>query len=1406
MRVWIRLQIIILTWLLFVALSSRALRPGEEEAGFLQTEELNSNDEPTSTDESTSADTPMSAADACSGQNKSLCCRSFDSRKTCDGRHHCSWSLTEADEVNRTPGQCKWVNFSHPGSKGNTVERFVSGGFLKDMNEDPNGRTHVSIAAVMLGIAAMMYCNFMYTRKTLEVEAITDAVAGAAEIVDKATRVDDDADAPAGTEEDEHREPTFLITGLFMRFADERFERQWESDSQPKNMRRGSALLAGMGLCLVCNRAYKFTDIRYCKDEHIHLMADHAMLFSLCSAFMAASWLSACKVPNVTLYWFLVAFFSVVTIVISLPPWSPSCGSLVELQNECLPPDVQVAWSEGKKFFGPFTIACTKMDCTLQGHTACQIFQLWLLILPFVLPQFWQSYLSLVWLFGGYVGASLTYMKITDEWIHFGDLQLHMVLLLVTLAFSTFKKFFLEKGMRFQFVDDYAQRAAYKKLYTIFQDMVPEHVIPRMIEDITIADPVSRVTVLFVVIDDFNAISSSKNPEELLKFLNEYFSQMDRICQENKVTKIETVANEYVACVGVMPEDSDVRHGELLERLFTAAHEIMDLQTDKVKFKMGAHSGPIIAGVIGHKLPRFRLFGDTINTSARMMQKALPGTLQFGLETRRDLPDSIPIKERGEVMMKGKGKVLAFIYDKESSKSLTGSKKPSAEEHLTNHRRSATGEALLQASKTALEMPKDDAKDEESDKLDKIIESLVAKGEQVQGNIVLSQAEGFTDETPTPKGYFSEAEWLAWFHESFCIEFAARLHRQAMMLTLVTMSEVFHMEHIDAYNRPNRHNELLQRWADAEHDGRFLVFFTARICCFVIMLIWSALAGSSWMKTSPAQVQTALVATNVTVCCLLFVSYDAAIIAHIQRGYIDLKSSEIWNQELSLVFALAVFMVCNEHEILFWRSLAYLPLTLLFWRYRDIASLYISDVGRVIFVFTAVLTALLAHEGEQNSRARFKARIQVERTQKKVEKVLDSLMPPMVVKELRAKSPGEELAHPYKLATIAQSDLCGFTQLSSTKQPREIVGFMSDLFGRFDKLTDDFDIYKVETVGDAYIAGMAEAPLTEKNSPVAVVQFGMAMIEATNEWARILGVDVKCRVGVHHGECMGGIVGRGMMRYHLFGEFMDAVDTLEATSREGVAQVSRACKAAMDKYLKDEGTGRTVEVLFPGLVQRTDEQLTTSKGEVHEYAEVGGSTFLIYTSGDAAARQSSAPVQTAAEKPPAAAENPPAAEKSLATEIPAATEKPPAAAEKPQAVENPPAGETPAAAEKLLAAEKSSAAEEAPAAETPAAAEKPPADEKPPAAETPAAAEKLLAAEKSSAAEEAPAAETPAAAEKPPADEKPPAAETPAAAQEPPAAETPPAGTDAADKPAGTDAPTFSGPDGQAAGEDKKED
>lgn len=114
------------------------------------------------------------------------------------------------------------------------------------------------------------------------------------------------------------------------------------------------------------------------------------------------------------------------------------------------------------------------------------------------------------------------------------------------------------------------------------------------------------------------------------------------------------------------------------------------------------------------------------------------------------------------------------------------------------------------------------------------------------------------------------------------------------------------------------------------------------------------------------------------------------------------------------------------------------------------------------------------------------------------------------------------------------------------------------------------------------------------------------MVRATERWSRKRGEKVACRVGVHFGGCVGGIVGTDMQRYHLFGELMTCVEVLESTAPEGRVQASQACREAVERQLFEDGVANE-RVTFEA---RREARLTTSKGEVHSYEEVGGPTFL----------------------------------------------------------------------------------------------------------------------------------------------------------------------------------------------------
>ncbi|CAK0804529.1 unnamed protein product [Prorocentrum cordatum] len=115
----------------------------------------------------------------------------------------------------------------------------------------------------------------------------------------------------------------------------------------------------------------------------------------------------------------------------------------------------------------------------------------------------------------------------------------------------------------------------------------------------------------------------------------------------------------------------------------------------------------------------------------------------------------------------------------------------------------------------------------------------------------------------------------------------------------------------------------------------------------------------------------------------------------------------------------------------------------------------------------------------------------------------------------------------------------------------------------------------------------------------------MRMVHATAAWSQDLGgdEDVTCRVGVHTGPCVGGIVGNDMQRYHLFGPLTTCLEVLESTSHPGRVHVSRACKEAVESWQRGhESRGDAPTLHFE---VRTGEGLLGAKGDVYPFSAAG---------------------------------------------------------------------------------------------------------------------------------------------------------------------------------------------------------
>ena len=179
-----------------------------------------------------------------------------------------------------------------------------------------------------------------------------------------------------------------------------------------------------------------------------------------------------------------------------------------------------------------------------------------------------------------------------------------------------------------------------------------------------IADEHAAVTVLFSDLCGFTEFAGRAGPRQVIAALDEIFAEFDRLAERHGVEKIKTIGDAWMAVAGLSPPRAD--HARAMAALaidlvaaFTATKHRLGLP---LELRVGMHSGPVVAGVIGRGRFSYDLWGDTVNVASRMESQSLPGKIQLSGATRALIADAFLVEDRGTIDVKGKGAVAtAFL-------------------------------------------------------------------------------------------------------------------------------------------------------------------------------------------------------------------------------------------------------------------------------------------------------------------------------------------------------------------------------------------------------------------------------------------------------------------------------------------------------------------------------------------------------------------------------------------------------------------------------------------------------------------------------------------------------------------------------------------------------------------------
>lgn len=174
-----------------------------------------------------------------------------------------------------------------------------------------------------------------------------------------------------------------------------------------------------------------------------------------------------------------------------------------------------------------------------------------------------------------------------------------------------------------------------------------------------------EVSVLFADFVDFTSLSEQISPEQLVELINEYFSAFDEIVGRHGVEKIKTIGDAYMCAAGLTTQNA--RQTEQLVQVAQEMVHFAQTYTQKkadysFQLRIGIHTGPVVAGVVGKKKFAYDIWGDTVNTAARMEQNSSPNEITLSGHTYARVKDLFPFVAKGALNIKGKGEMELYSW------------------------------------------------------------------------------------------------------------------------------------------------------------------------------------------------------------------------------------------------------------------------------------------------------------------------------------------------------------------------------------------------------------------------------------------------------------------------------------------------------------------------------------------------------------------------------------------------------------------------------------------------------------------------------------------------------------------------------------------------------------------------
>jgi class 3 adenylate cyclase len=207
-------------------------------------------------------------------------------------------------------------------------------------------------------------------------------------------------------------------------------------------------------------------------------------------------------------------------------------------------------------------------------------------------------------------------------------------------------------------------KTMHQKADSLLLNILPQSIAERLKEsERNIVDHFPEATILFCDLVGFTSMASQTEPSKLVGFLNGIFSGIDQLVEKYGLEKIKTIGDAYMVAGGVPDPRRDHATAvvDFALDLVGLLPQLAERAELPVQLRIGIHSGPVVAGVIGDKKFAYDLWGDTVNIASRMESSGSANRIQVSQATHTMLDEDYEFESRGRVAIKGKGEMETWF-------------------------------------------------------------------------------------------------------------------------------------------------------------------------------------------------------------------------------------------------------------------------------------------------------------------------------------------------------------------------------------------------------------------------------------------------------------------------------------------------------------------------------------------------------------------------------------------------------------------------------------------------------------------------------------------------------------------------------------------------------------------------